>query len=94
MIHREWPEAVAIRPSKLIAIFKCTKGRPEVMYRMNASFNCRASASAIPTSTRMPARRSASKPRPHTRGFGSSMEATTRAMPARMMASVHGGVRP
>ncbi len=42
----------------------------------------------------MPARRSASRPEPATWSSGSAMPTTTRATPAAMIASVHGGVRP
>ena len=52
------------------------------------------SASPIPMLTSMPASRRACTPRPQTKGSGSSTPITTRATPATMMASVHGGVRP
>ena len=41
-----------------------------------------------------PAARSRSRPRPATRASGSSVATTTRATPAAMSASLHGGVRP
>jgi hypothetical protein len=60
---------------------------------MYFSFCRAASAARTPVETSTPAARRWSKPRPLTSGFGSSIAATTRTIPALMSASVQGGVR-
>ena len=94
VIQRDWPVWVAIFPSRLIANFAVTKGRPVVIYLMKTSLSCRASDSCSPTKVRIPAASSAARPFPWTRGLGSSIAICTSATPARMSASVQGGVRP
>jgi len=66
----------------------------EVMTDLKYSaFSIRAAEVLGPTVTAMPASRSAAKPRPLTRGFGSAMQHTTLFTRASIKASVHGGVR-
>jgi hypothetical protein len=53
-----------------------------------------ASAWSTPVSTAIPAARSFARPWPLTRGSGSPVATTTRAIPAAISASVQGGERP
>ena len=94
LIHTGPPVAGAVRASKLIAIFKRIKGRPRSKREKNPTLSSRAAAASTPTDTSIPADRSRSIPPPATRGFGSTLLHTTRATPAAIRASAHGGVRP
>ena len=93
-IHWLSPVAVAIRPSRLMAHFKVTAGRSSSSLVKNARFKRRASWRCAPTETSTPASFNRSKPLPATLGSGSPWQATTRATPAPIRASVQGGVRP
>ncbi len=85
----------AILPSSVSADFSVTSGLPVRMKWKKARFSRRASsANSSASTTSTPASRSRAKPLPATSGFGSSVIAITRRMPARRMASTHGGVRP
>ena len=64
------------------------------MREMKPGLSARASASISPTSAWMPASVSMDMPPPATSGLGSLIAATTRATPAWISASAHGGVRP
>ncbi len=94
VIHWLSPDAIAVRPSRLIADFMVSHGRPPSIRRLKPRFNARASASSSPQSTAMPASRNIASPRPATCGFGSCMATTTRATPDLIRASAQGGVRP
>ena len=83
-----------IFPSSVIADFRVTSGVRVRIYFANHSFSFMASSSKIPSTTSIPAARSLAKLAPPTRGLGSGMAATTRAMPAAMSASAQGAVRP
>ena len=88
------PDASAVRPSRLIASFTRIHGRPVVMRLTNPMFCARAPA---PTpsirSTAIPAASSAAMPCPPTRGSGSRMAKTTRAIPASIRASARRAAR-
>ena len=94
VIHLDSPAPVAIFPSSDIAALTVTNGRWRTIQWWNASFNPAASAASKPVLTARPARSKISNPRPQWAGFGSRAAATTRRMPAPMIASVQGGVRP
>ncbi|MNP27816.1 hypothetical protein D3C76_1207450 [compost metagenome] len=94
MIHWLSPLAMAVRPSRLIASFTRTKGRPVSMRLMKPTLISRASASSIPDCTAMPASAMRCRPLPATCGLGSCIAATTRATPASISALAQGGVRP
>ena len=80
------------RPSSETATLYVTNGRPSDFHVRHASFwTCAAQLSSSSTST--PASRSRSIP-PAAFGFGSRAPTTTRATPAAITASEHGGVRP
>ncbi len=81
-------------PAASSASLAVTSGRRSVTRRIcPAAIQCAASTST-PRSTARPALRNRARPRPATRGSGSSMAHTTRASPAPTMASAHGGVMP
>ncbi len=92
--QRESPVCVAIFPSSVIAVLKVTHGMRVVIYFRNTRFRWRISSPQTPHSTSMPASRRRAMPCPATRGLGSAMPTTTRAMPSPMTASVQGGVLP
>jgi hypothetical protein len=94
LIQRPAPAGAASRPSRLIAHFAITHGRPVATSLRKGAVSRTASASSSPVSTVMPAARKAASPPPATAGNGSPAATTTRAMPAAMMACVHGGVLP
>ncbi len=94
VIHWLVPSGRAVRPSSEAAAFMRTQGRPRAMRLRKPMVISRASAAPGPTATSTPAARSRAKPCPATWGFGSSSEATTRAMPAAANASQQGPVRP
>ena len=94
VIHCDEPSAAAMRPSTLIAVFSRQKLRPSRRCRRYGASERRAFSAPTPTSTVMPCSRSCAMPRPLTFGSGSSSATTTRATPAAISASVHGGVRP
>jgi hypothetical protein len=94
LIHARPPDAGAVRASRLMANFSRMKGRPRSKREKNPTLRSRASAARIPADTEMPAARSRSSPPPTTRGFGSTLQHTTRATPAAIKASAQGGVRP
>lgn len=73
---------------------RATNGRPRPANRWKKiPFSARASSSRTPNSTSMPAARNRSAP-PRASGFGSGTATTTRATPARISASAHGGCFP
>jgi hypothetical protein len=82
----------------LMAAFITTIGSPSSTARKKPRFartHASPSGSPIPaTATAIPAARSRASPCPATGGNGSTAPATTRATPARISASVQGGVRP
>ena len=96
VIHWLAPLSSAVRPSSEAAIFMRTQGRPRCMREKKPMFSSRAARAMSPSarSTLMPAARSRAMPWPATSGFGSTQATTTRAMPASISASQHGGVRP
>ena len=94
LIQRDSPEAMALRPSRLVASFTRSHGRPRSTRDRKPRFNSRACASIRPCSTAMPAVRRRSKPAPSTCGNGSRIAATTRATPAATSASAQGPVLP
>ena len=65
-----------------------------VMREMQPGLSSRASAYSSPAPTWMSDSLSNASPLPATRGFGSSIAATPRAMPASRKASAQGPVRP
>ncbi len=81
-------------PSLDSASLSVTKGRPCRMQLMCPAWARAASSAQRPTSTVMPFSRSRAWPCPATSVLGSSSAETTRATPALMMASAHGGVLP
>ena len=91
------PGAAAIRPSRLVAAFRMTNGRPSPHQREETADSARR-ASLAPQPDVDRARRASrrnAKPRAAApAGFGSSIAATTRAMPAATMRLTHGPVRP
>jgi len=93
VIHFDSPLDSAVLPSRLAAAFSRTHGRPRVIRDTKPMFCSRASSSRRPTSTAMRSARSRAAPFAAS-GFGSVIAATTRRIPAAMMASVQGGVRP
>ena len=95
-IHFESPVRVATLPSSVIADLKSTHGRPVRACLRNGWLSRRARAASSPsaTSTSIPSSRRIPSPRPAAFSVGSSDATTTRAIPASMIASVHGGVRP
>ena len=94
VIHWLSPDAVAIRPSRLVASLSVTRGRPVALRSRKPAWSCIASAARTPVVTAIPAARNRAKPCPETRGSVSSSGATTRATPAAISASTQGGVRP
>ena len=64
------------------------------MRLMKPGFSALAWVSMRPDSTATPAASSRANPLPATKGFGSTIAATTRVTPAASRASVQGGVRP
>ena len=94
LIHLESPEAIAVRPSRLIASLTRSHGRPRSTRDRKPRFNSRACASSRPVPTSIPAARSLSKPAPSTCGNGSRIAPTTRATPAAISASAQGPVLP
>src|SRR3989338_11268823 len=94
VIHRDWPAVVAILPSRLCPTFAITHGNFDTIAFSNGAFSRLASSAITPLVTRIHERRSFASPRPFVVGFGSRAPITTRATPARTIASEHGGVRP
>ena len=80
-------------PSADTASLRVTHGRFDMKELKNGALSSRAASDSMPTSTSIPAARRRSTPPPAT-GFGSRTATTTRAMPAAMIASTHGGVLP
>ena len=94
VIQRLWPVWVAMRPSRLVAVFSVNSGRPRPMRRKKPRLSRSASASATPVVTSTPWPRSRSIPFPAVRGSGSAVAITARATPAASNASQQGGVCP
>jgi hypothetical protein len=94
LIHLESPEAIAVRPSRLIASLTRNHGRPRSMRDRKPRFSSRDCASINPQSTAIPAARRMSKPSPLTWWYGSRIAPTTRPTPAATSASAHGPVLP
>ncbi len=94
VIHWLSPVAVAIRPSKLLASFRVTIGRPSCTRFRKPAWARRASDCITPVVTVIPASRKMACPLPATRGSGSSSAVTTRATPALISDSAQGGVLP
>jgi len=88
------PDVSAIRPSRLAAAFRMTNGRPSRIKVKKGRLSDADASAPSPTSTCMPCSRRKANPRPLTIGFGSSVAATTRLMPASRTRCTHGGVRP
>ena len=93
VIHFEVPFDAADLPSKLVAIFKVTKGEFVLIFFSQARFEN--STSLVNTSeiTSIPAALNFSAP-PEALGFGSFTANTTFLTPALIMASTQGGVFP
>jgi hypothetical protein len=94
VIHLLSPFCRPIRPSRLTAFFTRTHGRPVFILLRKPGLSSPACKTIRPLSTLIPASRSFCRPLPATRSLGSSAGTTTRAIPASIRASVHGGVRP
>ena len=93
MIHWLVPSAAATRPSMLWAIFRLTNGRRCCWARSQRSFSSSASAASSPSRTSTPCSRNHAAP-PRAASVVSATACTTRPIPARRMAFVHGPVRP
>ena len=93
LIQRLVPSAAALRPSRLVASFQVTNGRPCSSAKVQARFSARDSRSISPKATSTPGRASAASP-PRATGLGSGCAKTTRATPASISAWLHGPVRP
>ena len=91
--QRLLPSAAALRPSRVVANFQVTNGRPCSWPKVQARLSRRASSSSSPPSTSTPASRSVAAP-PRASGLLSDWAYTTRATPAASSASVQGPVRP
>ena len=88
---------VAVKPSRLIADFRVTSGRPVRACLRNGWTSSRAAAASAPSAKLDldAARRAGSRGRGRTPSrSGRRSRSTTRAMPAARIASVHGGWRP
>jgi hypothetical protein len=94
VIHFDEPSASAVRPSRLMASFTRTHGRPRWMRLKNPMLSSCAASRIKPTCTPISAARSFSMPAPATLSKGSSCAMTTRPTPAAIRASAQGGVRP
>ena len=98
VIHWLTPLCRAVAPSSEAATFMRTQGRPRSMRLKKPIFSSRVAWAsgwvAGSTSTTTPAARSRATPWPLTSGLGSVCATTTRATPAAISASQHGGVRP
>ena len=92
----ESPVSVATLPSRVMADLNSTHGRPvrACLRKAWLSWRARAASSPSATTTSMPSSRRIPRPRPEAFSVGSSEATTTRPMPERAIASVHGGVRP
>ena len=90
---RRW---VATLPSSVIADLNSTQGRPVRACLRNGWLSRRARSARSPSATTIstPSSRRIPRPRPEACSDGSSEATTTRRIPARRIASVHGGVRP
>ena len=82
------------RPSSDIPHFAMTKGRPLTIHLLNASLSRPHSSTKTPTRKLTPAFRNCLIPLPAWRGFTSGTPTTTFLIPALIIASVHGAVRP
>ena len=94
VIQRDEPSRAAIRPSRLVAVFSITDERPSTRWTRYGATRRAAASASTPTSTAMSCSRSRAIPLPPTFRSGSCTATTTRATPASMRASAHGGVRP
>ena len=94
LTQRASPEAQAILPSALMAHFATTYGVLRLMKRKKTGLSSSHSPRSVSSSTWMPASRNRADPLPATSGFGSRLPTITRATPAAMSASVHGGCLP
>ncbi len=93
VIHRLVPSAAADRPSRVVATFQVTRGRPLTKADVQARLRDSASTARRPPTTSTPTARSRSAP-PPARGLGSAWAKTTRVMPAARRAAVQGPVSP
>ncbi len=93
VIHRLVPSAAATRPSRVVAAFHVTNGRPWVTAKVQASLSAAARSASSPPLTSTPAARSRAAP-PAATGLGSAWANTTRPTPASTSACAHGPVRP
>ena len=88
------PSAAALRPSRVVANFQVTNGRPcSTREGPDPCSEVRDSTARSPDSTSTPAARSVSAP-PAAAGLGSAWANTTRRTPAATSACAHGPVRP
>ena len=87
------PSAAALRPSRVVANFQVTKGRPVSTAKVQTRLRERASSASSPPTTSIPAARRVSAA-PAATGLGSLWACTTRRTPAAMRAWAHGPVRP
>ena len=94
LIHLLSPLPSAVLPSRLIAVFTLTQGRPLRMRMKNPGLRASASPAIKPVSTARPALRNSIRPWPFTCGLGSADATTMRDTPALNRAPVQGGVRP
>ncbi|EKA62560.1 phosphoenolpyruvate synthase/pyruvate phosphate dikinase [Janibacter hoylei PVAS-1] len=93
VIQRLVPSAAAVRPSRVLASFHVTYGRPVLTACSQARLTWVAASRPTPSTTSIPWSRSTSAP-PPAAAVGSGTATTTRAMPASSRAVVHGPVRP
>ena len=89
------PGAAAMRPSRLSATFRITKGRPRRRFgQEDARSGAPPRRAARRPSRRCRARAGRRRPAPLTSGFGSSIAMTARRMPASATSGAQGPVRP
>ena len=95
-IQGESPGAVEVRPSRDIASFRVTNGRPVRACLRKGWLRRRAAVASSPAAkaTSTPPSRRIPGPRPAAFSEGSSEAITTRAIPASRIASTQGGWRP
>ena len=87
------PSTAALRPSRVVANFHVTKGRPCSTAKVQVRLIARASSASRPASTSMPASRNRAAP-PSATGLTSVWANTTRRTPAAISACEQGPVRP
>jgi len=64
VIHRDFPEQSAIRPSMVVPSFNVTSGRLRVIHQLKGAINAKDSSRQTPSTTSIPARRKRRSPLP------------------------------